>query len=72
VCSGVDPVHQSIAVGVANALLLPILLVFLHSLARSELPEDLKLKGSYKYVVAVIFLITSALGLYSRIVGALG
>ncbi len=72
VASGLNLVQLSIAVGVVNALLLPVVLGFLFLLARSDLPEPLRLKGGYAALVGVVFLITSGLGLYSGIVGALG
>jgi len=72
VASGVSPVQLSIGVGALNALFLPVVLGFLYLLARSELPEPLRLKGWYAMAVAVIFLVTTALGLYSSIYGALG
>ncbi len=55
VCSGINLIHLSIATGVINALLLPIVLGFLYSLARTELPQALRLQGFYAKVVAVLF-----------------
>ena len=72
VTSGINPVQLSIGVGVLNALLLPIVLGFVYLLARTELPESLRLKGGYSVLIGVIFLVTSCLALYSSIFGALG
>ncbi len=72
VASGVNPVRLSIAAGVVNALLLPIVLGFVYRLARRELPEPLRLKGGYAVAVGLVFLITAGFGLYSGLFGALG
>lgn len=72
VCSGVNLVRLSIATGVVNALLLPIVLVFLYKLACTELPESLRLKGKYAQVVGLIFMLTAGFGLYAGIAGILG
>ena len=48
-------VRLAIAVGVLNALLLPIVLGFLYWLARQELPEDLRLRGPYAAAVGIVF-----------------
>ncbi len=72
VCSGVNLVNLSIATGVVNALLLPIVLWFLYRLACTELPESLRLKGKYAKAVGIVFMITAALGLYAGIAGILG
>jgi Mn2+/Fe2+ NRAMP family transporter len=71
VASGVNLVRLAIAVGVLNALLLPIVFGFLYSLARRELPEDLRLRGIYAVVVAVMFATVASLGLYASIVSTL-
>jgi NRAMP (natural resistance-associated macrophage protein)-like metal ion transporter len=72
VASGVNLVRLSIATGVVNALLLPIVLGFLYRLACTELPQRYRLKGCYAKVVGLIFLVTAGLGLYAGIFGALG
>lgn len=72
VCSGVNLVRLSIATGVVNALLLPIVLAFLYRLACTELPESLRLKGNYAKLVGLIFIVTAGLGLYAGIAGTLG
>jgi Mn2+/Fe2+ NRAMP family transporter len=72
VASGINLVRLSIATGVVNAVLLPVVLGFLFWLARRELPQFLRLKGLYAFCVAAVFLITTGIGLYAGIVGALG
>ena len=65
--SGVNLVRLAIAVGVLNALLLPIVLGFLYWLARQELPEDLRLGGFYAAAVAIVFTIVVLLGFYAGV-----
>ncbi|NMM38656.1 MAG: divalent metal cation transporter [Glaciimonas sp.] len=72
VCSGVNLVRLSIATGVINALLLPIVLVFLYGLACTALPESLRLKGNYASLVGLVFILTAGFGLYAGIAGMLG
>jgi hypothetical protein len=62
-------VRLSIATGVLNALLLPLVLCFLYRLARSELPPACDCKG--RMVVAVLFILAGGLGLFAGITGAL-
>ena len=69
VCSGINLIHLSIATGVINALLLPIVLGFLYSLARTELPPALRLQGFYAKLVAVLFFLTAGFGFYAGIAG---
>jgi hypothetical protein len=71
VASGIDLVRLSIAAGVLNALLLPVVLGFLYRLARTALPEPLRLRGVYAAVVAVAFLVVSGVGVYAGIGGLL-
>lgn len=71
VASGkINLVKLSVGVEVMNAVLLPIVLLFLVLLAKNALPERHKLKGKYFYVVAIVLGITSIFGLYSGIMGA--
>jgi hypothetical protein len=70
VTSGINPVSLSITAGVLNALLLPLVLSFLYRLARTALPEPLRLRGTYAAVVAVAFIAVSGVGLYAGIAGA--
>ena len=71
VCSGINLVRLSIATGVVNALLLPVVMGLLYRLARTELPEPNRLRGRYAVAVAVVFSLTAALGLYAGVVGSL-
>jgi Mn2+/Fe2+ NRAMP family transporter len=71
VASGVNLVRLAIAVGVLNALLLPIVLAFLYRLARRDLPDDLRLSGAYAACVAIVFTIVASLGVYASFAGAL-
>ena len=69
VTSGINLVRLSIAAGVLNALLLPLVLGFLYHLARSALSGELRLRGNYAAVVAFGFLVISGVGLYAVIAG---
>ncbi|MBV8735727.1 MAG: divalent metal cation transporter [Alphaproteobacteria bacterium] len=69
VASGVNLVQLSVAAGVLNALLLPVVLGFLYLLARSVLPDSLRLKGIYAAVAAVAFLVAGAVGIYAGAAG---
>jgi Mn2+/Fe2+ NRAMP family transporter len=71
VISGISLVRLAIAVGVVNALLMPVVLGFLFSLARRALPEPDRLRGGYAIVVAALFLVTAGLGVYAGIRGSL-
>jgi Mn2+/Fe2+ NRAMP family transporter len=69
VTSGINLVSLSIAAGVMNALLLPLVLGVLYCLARIALPESLRLRGTYAVLVALAFLIVAGVGLYAGIAG---
>jgi|HubBroStandDraft_1064217.scaffolds.fasta_scaffold57042_2 Mn2+/Fe2+ NRAMP family transporter len=69
VASGIDLVSLSIAAGVLNALLLPVVLGFLYRLARTALPEPLRLRGAYAAVVAVAFLVVSGVAVWAGVGG---
>lgn len=71
VASGISLVRLSIAVGVFNALLAPIVLGFVYRLARSHLPAEARLRGAYALAVAIVFAITSCAGLFAGVIGAL-
>ncbi len=71
VASGVNLVRLSISVGVLNALLIPIVLGFLYHLARTQLPAELRLRGGYGLAVAIVFAVTSSVGLLAGLLGAL-
>jgi len=70
--SGINLVSLSIATGVVNAILLPAVLWFLYRLACTELPESLRLTGSYAKLVGVAFTITAVISLYAGIAGTWG
>ncbi|WP_256676079.1 NRAMP family divalent metal transporter [Pseudomonas sp. SCB32] len=72
VASGTDLLRLSIATGVINALMLPVVLGLLFFLARRELPEPHRLKGWYAGCTAVVFLLAAGVGLYAGCMGALG
>jgi len=72
VASGVNLVRLSIAVGVINALMIPLMLLLLFVLARRVLPAAHRLRGGYALVVAGVFSLTSGLGLYAGLSGSLG
>ena len=63
VSSGVNLVELSVAAGVVNAVLLPIVLGFLYWLARTSLPQSLRLQGRYGVMVAIVFLLTGGVAL---------
>lgn len=69
VASGINLVRLSVAAGVLNALLLPVILGFLYRLARTSLPEPLRLKGAYAAIVALAFLLTGVVAIYAGIGG---
>ena len=71
VVSGVNLVRISVAAGVLNALLLPIVLWFLWRMARSEPRADERLRGAYAVAVAVVLLATTGVGVWAGLVGSL-
>lgn len=71
VASGVNLVQLSVAAGVVNTLLLPIVLWFLYRAARGELPADVRLRGAYAVVVAAVLALTAGLGVYAGVVGSM-
>jgi len=71
VASGANLVRLSLAVGVLNALLLPIVLGFVFHFARRQLPEELRLRGGYALTVGCVFALTAGLGLVASVVGLL-
>lgn len=72
VVSGVNLVRLAIAMGVVNALLLPVALAFLFWLARAEPDAPHRLRGGYAWVVAVVFVLTSGVGIVAGVAGILG
>ena len=71
VASGVNLVSLSVGVQVMNALLLPIVLVFLYLLAR-RLPVPHRLSGGYAAVVALVIALTAGFGVYAGLAGVAG
>jgi Mn2+/Fe2+ NRAMP family transporter len=71
VASGANLVRLSLAAGVLNALLLPIVLGFLYRTARADLPAELGLRGGYAVAVGAVFVLTAGLGLYAAVTGLL-
>lgn len=67
-----DLVALSVGVEVMNALMLPIVLGFLVALALKALPAEHRLRGWYLWVVLIVVVATSALGVYGGISGAFG
>ncbi len=63
-------VFLNIAVEVMNALLLPMVLGFLISLAIFALPPAVRLRGWYKWVVIIVATLTASLGVYGGITGS--
>jgi len=72
VCSGISLISLSIATGVVNALLLPLVLFFLFRLAMTDLPESVRLKGWRRNVIGATFIGAAALSMYTGIVGMWG
>jgi len=72
VVGGINVVRLSIGIGVVNAILLPVVLGLLYLLARRELRGSLRIEGAYAAVLAIVFFITAATGLYAGLVGAFG
>jgi Mn2+/Fe2+ NRAMP family transporter len=70
VMSGIDLIRLSIGAGVVNAVLLPAVLGLLFSVARSELPPDLRLRGLYSGAVALVFTAAALCGAGAGLIGA--
>lgn len=71
VASGANLVELTVAAGVLNALLLPLVLAFLYRLASVAPRGPLRLRGGYGTVVAVAFVATAATCVYAGIAGLL-
>ncbi len=63
-------VSLNIGVQVMNALLLPLVLGFLIALAARALPEPVRLRGAYLWLVCLVAFVTCALGVFGGISGA--
>ncbi len=72
VASGVNLIRLSIAMGVVNALLLPIALGFLFRLGRMKLTGPTRLTGAYAAMVGTIFFCAAATGVYTALAGIVG
>ena len=72
VVTGDNLVRLSIATGVLNALLLPVVLALLFWLARTALPERSRLRGGYAWAVGAALAATSVLALYTGVAGIVG
>ncbi|MCH9643754.1 MAG: divalent metal cation transporter [Gammaproteobacteria bacterium] len=70
VLSGLNIIQLNVAIGVMNALLLPIVLGFLYLLARKSLPEAFKLKGTYRIIVAAVLIVTSVFAVMGGLFGS--
>ena len=64
-------VSLNLGVQVMNALLLPIVLGFLIALAVKALPEHVRLKGWYLWLVIAVAGVTCALGVFGGLTGAI-
>jgi len=69
--SGINLVDLSVAINVMNALLLPIVLVFLYLLAVKALPDKYRLRGIYAWIVGTVLFITTGFGVVAAITGIL-
>jgi Mn2+/Fe2+ NRAMP family transporter len=66
-------VSLNVGVQVMNALLLPVVLGFLVALSITALPSERRLKGPYMWVVIVVSVLTTSLGVFGglQIVGVM-
>ena len=62
-------VSLNVAVEVMNALMLPLVLGFLVALATRALPQEHRLRGSYRWIVIGVSSLISVLGVYGGISG---
>ena len=65
-----DLVTLNVDVQVMNAFLLPLVLFFLVALAMRALPPELRLRGTYLWVVIVVLAVTTLFGVYGGLSGA--
>jgi len=63
--SPLNVVGLNVAIQVFNAILLPVVLLFLFLLSTSSevLPDQIRLQGCYKYFVGIMFFLCSSVGL---------
>ena len=71
VASGANLVRLSVGAGVLNAVLLPIVLWFLDSMARQALPAELRPRGLYALALRGVLALTGLAGLYAGVAGSL-
>jgi len=71
VLSGINLVHLNVDVEVMNAILLPVVLGFLFTLAWKVLPKKIRLQGWYWWVAMIVLSVTAAFGLISGVFGSL-
>lgn len=71
VVSGLGVVRLSLATGVINAALLPLVLGLLYWLARHALPPAHRLRGWWAWAVGFGFVLAGGLGLYASLAGSL-
>jgi hypothetical protein len=66
-------VSLNVGVQVMNALLLPVVLGFLVALSITALPSERRLKGRYMWVVIVVSVLTTSLGVFGglQIIGVM-
>jgi len=65
-------VSINITVEIMNAVLVPVVLAFTFLLSNKHLPEEVRLKGMYSVLLAVVFIILSAFGVFSAVWGVIG
>lgn len=67
---GVDIVQLNVFIELMDGLLMPLAVGFLYVLACSEiLPEEVRVKGLYKYVLGMVFALCSAISLSTGVYG---
>ena len=68
--SGADVVQLNTAVMLADAMLMPVTLLFLFRLASGpELPPEVRLRGRHKLLCAFLFVVCSAFALCTSFLG---
>ncbi|CAJ1434940.1 unnamed protein product [Effrenium voratum] len=71
--SGVNTVKLNVAVELLDGILMPVAVGFLYLLAISPvLPEPVRVKGLYKWVLGVVFSLVAFVSLSSALAGLLG
>jgi Mn2+/Fe2+ NRAMP family transporter len=70
--SGVNVVKLNLYIMVGDALALPMALGFLYVLAARALPPDVRIQGTYKWLLGIVFTIVVFIGVATGIYGILG